>query len=158
MKYIQNKIKNMTTFKSKLDRVKCRLELLKLPAQIIFFVIGFLSTILFLIRVIPKPSRANYPCVRATAPFMSEFVIWLLSLAGSVLIFKKAFEKLITSKYLAALGFIVIGIILLVTFNYNEVNKLYARSSASTELPDGPNNPMGKSYGIFPGRVVWVYN
>jgi len=158
MKYIQNKIKNMTTFKSKLDRVKSRLESLKLPAQIIFFVIGFLSTIWFLIRVIPKPSRANYPCVRATAPFMSAFVIWLLSLAGSVLIFKKAFEKLITSRYLAALGFVVIGIIILVTFNYDEVNKLYARSSASTELPDGPNNPMGKSYGIFPGRVVWVYN
>ena len=158
MKYIQNTIKNMTTFKSKFDRVKNRLESFKLPAQIIFFVIGFLSTIWFLIRVIPKPSRANYPCVRATAPFMSAFVIWLLSLAGSVLIFKKAFEKLITSRYLAALGFVVIGIIILVTFNYDEVNKLYARSPASTELPDGPNNPMGKSYGIFPGRVVWVYN
>ena len=36
---------------------------------------GLASLIWFLVRVIPKPSRASYPCQRAAAPLASGFVI-----------------------------------------------------------------------------------
>ncbi len=61
--------------------------------KILFFLIGFLSLIWFLIRVIPKPSRATYPCMKETMPIASSFVIYLLSLSGSVLLFIKTISK-----------------------------------------------------------------
>ena len=42
---------------------------------------GLLSLLWFLFRVVPKPSRAAYPCQRAAAPLAGGFVIWL---AGAV--------------------------------------------------------------------------
>jgi hypothetical protein len=51
-----------------------------------FYLAGISSTIWFLIRVIPKPSRATYPCMRAAAPFMSAFIIYLIGIWGSALL------------------------------------------------------------------------
>ena len=56
----------------------------------VFPVIGLLSLIWFLIRVIPKPSRASYPCQRIAFPLASSFVIWAVGIFGSVTAFKKA--------------------------------------------------------------------
>src|SRR6516164_6451570 len=39
---------------------------------------GLFSVFWFLIRVIPKPSRALYPCQRVAFPIASSFVIWLM--------------------------------------------------------------------------------
>ena len=41
---------------------------------------GFAALVWFLIRVIPKPSRAAYPCQRAAFPLASGFVIWMVGL------------------------------------------------------------------------------
>ena len=46
-------------------------------------VAGLASLIWFLVRVIPKPSRALYPCQRVAFPLASGFVAWLLALAAS---------------------------------------------------------------------------
>jgi hypothetical protein len=40
-----------------------------------FPILGLFSLIWFLIRVIPKPSRATYPCQRFAAPFAGGFVV-----------------------------------------------------------------------------------
>ena len=37
--------------------------------------LGLSSTLWFLIRVIPKPSRAYYPCMQAAAPMMSALYV-----------------------------------------------------------------------------------
>ena len=47
---------------------------------------GLLSLAWFLIRVIPKPSRAMYPCQRVAMPLASGFVAWLVGLVGSLLV------------------------------------------------------------------------
>jgi hypothetical protein len=133
--------------------------LLKIPAKVTFIVMGILSTLWFLVRVIPKPSRAGYPCVQAAAPIMSGFVVWLISLTASVLVFKKSFEKFKKARFIAALGLVLIGFLLVIISNLQSAKKVYANTFlVNTDLPDAPNTPMGKSYGIFPGRVVWGYN
>jgi len=38
-------------------------------------VMGLGSLAWFLVRVIPKPSRAAYPCQRAAAPLASGFIL-----------------------------------------------------------------------------------
>jgi len=123
---------------------------------------GFGALVWFLIRVIPKPSRARYPCMRAAAPLASSFVIGLLSFASSVLFFKKARGFFYRSRYAifascvsAGLAFAFVSAV--------QVSPLAAAAAAAAKdavrLPnDGPNMPMGQGQGIFPGRVVWVHD
>ena len=91
-----------------------------------FIVLGIGSTIWFLIRVIPKPSRAGYPCMKAAAPVMSGFVLYLLALGGSAMLFKRTFSKLRQARYFAAsvafFGFIMV----VVVFNFNDARQSFA--------------------------------
>ncbi len=143
------------------DRIKnARLYLLnKVPYKPVFLITGLLATIWFLIRVIPKPSRANYPCMKAAAPFMSGFVIYLLSITSSVILFQKLKEFLYRKKYVASF---VVLVVLLITgtifFAAHTQRPAFASMPVMSEPPDGANNPMGEELGILPGRVVWAWN
>ncbi len=53
----------------------------------------------FFIRVIPKPSRAAYPCIKASYPVMSSFVAYMIGVFSSVFLFKKSQAKLARAKY-----------------------------------------------------------
>ncbi|NJM16799.1 MAG: hypothetical protein HC896_16785 [Bacteroidales bacterium] len=77
---------------------------------VIFLAAGIGSTVWFLIRVIPKPSRASYPCVRASAPFMSAFVLYMLSLGTSVFSFRKFKTNMQRSRYGLAGLFVVLAL------------------------------------------------
>ena len=125
----------------------------KIPAKLTFIVVGILSTVWFLIRVIPKPSRATYPCIRAAAPFMSGFVIYLLSLTTSVVAFRKARSRFLDARYLAAglflLGSMAVASVALVS----RWEPVYANPG----LLLNANEPIGEARGIHPGRVVWSW-
>lgn len=127
--------------------------------KLAFFALGIGSTIWFLIRVIPKPSRAGYPCMKAAAPVMSGFVMYLIGLGGSVLLFKRAYSKFREARYVAA-GVALMACILVVTIlNYNNTSQANANDNLVYDvLPDGANNPMGSGQGIHPGRVIWEWN
>ena len=68
----------------------------------VFPLVGLVSLLWFLIRVIPKPSRATYPCQRFAAPFAGGFVVWLAGLAGSLLAYRKARRLMARSCYVCA--------------------------------------------------------
>ena len=68
------------------------------PPALLIFILGIFSTIWFLIRVIPKPSRATYPCMQVAAPLMSGFIVYLLSLGGIMLALKKVKQNLFQAK------------------------------------------------------------
>jgi len=71
---------------------------------------GFGAFVWFLIRVIPKPSRARYPCMRAAAPLASAFVISLLGFFGSLTFFKKSRDALIRARYPLFAACIALGV------------------------------------------------
>ena len=124
--------------------------------KIIFIGIGITSTVWFLMRVIPKPSRATYPCMQAAAPLMSGFVIYLLALTGSLVAYRKARLNFMKAKYLYAsvLMFVAIGgSVLLFVQNPGQVF-----ASATPEWIIKANEPMGIGRGINPGSVVWVHD
>jgi len=128
----------------------------KIPAKIIFIISGIGSTIWFLIRVIPKPSRATYPCMRVAAPFMSGLIVYLLSMGGTVFAFKKMKEKFVQTKYFTAGIFLLLavsGSIYVLTHNQPAA---FADSSVQSAVD--PNQPVGIARGVKPGRVVWVWN
>ena len=91
-----------------------------LPSKLVFVVMGIISTIWFLIRVIPKPSRAAYPCMRVAAPMMSGFVGYLLTLGGVVVFFRKARRKFLRARYIAAGSLFIASLILLAVFFWPE--------------------------------------
>ncbi len=71
-----------------------------------FPLMGFFSLVWFLVRVIPKPKRATYPCMRVAGSLASSFLVYVAGLFSSVVFFKKAKAFWKESKYL---GFAVFG-------------------------------------------------
>jgi hypothetical protein len=142
------------------ELLKQKISALKISTKIIFLFMGISSTLWFLIRVIPKPQRAAYPCMRAAAPVMSGFVLYLLSLGGMTLFFRSAVSKLKQAKYLTAAFSLLACLILLVVFNWNSAQNAYSKTVGFTRgiLPDAPNSPMGTGIGVLPGRVVWSWD
>jgi hypothetical protein len=108
---------------------------------------GAFSLLWFLLRVIPKPSRALYPCQRLAFPLASGFVAWVLALLGTASAWRRARRRDARLWKACAWGFVAVAGLALVV-----VNVPAPRAAA------GPANaPVGTARGIFPGRVVWVH-
>ena len=132
----------------------------KIKALWLWPFLGLASVVWIIIRVIPKPSRAAYPCMKVAAPIASTFIVWATALFTSVFAFKKARQRLAQSKVLIAGLFLVLGISTGVVTLIQISPDSYADSNAISEFNDplGPNNPIGQPKGIFPGRVIWVHD
>ncbi len=126
-----------------------------LISRILFPSIGFASLIWFLIRVVPKPSRAGYPCMKVAAPMASGFFIWMTGLLTSVFAFHKARERFREHKYALVVAFVLLGFLgslVMTTPTDNPARAAFLHEDIT------PNDPMGEPKGIFPGRVVWAYD
>ncbi len=123
---------------------------------LLFPALGLLSLIWFLIRVIPKPSRATYPCQRVAFPLASGFIVWLLGLTGSVVAYRRATHLFARARYVAAGICLVAGIafvwITLPTYSSSAMNVPAASD------PPLVNQPIGIGKGVHPGRVAWIYD
>jgi len=144
--------------KGKLSKIRDWMKDHHFPPRLLFFLMGIISTIWFLIRVIPKPSRAGYPCMQVAAPFMSGFVVYLLSIGGITLSLRKAKQRIYSARYLAAGSFLFVALVCMVISITHGINNSYAGTLAVTGPDDGPNQPIGKALGVNPGRVVWIWN
>jgi hypothetical protein len=130
----------------------------RFPPRLLLMIMGLLSTIWFLVRVIPKPSRAAYPCMQVAAPFMSGFIVYLLSLGGITFAFRKAKQNIQKGRYIATGLFLLFaagGLVFTITTG--------SQNTLGDELSergpeDLPNHPFGTAMGLNPGRVVWVWN
>jgi len=115
-------------------------------------IVGLLSLLWFLIRVIPKPSRAAYPCQRLALPFASSFVVWLVGALGSAATFKRALTALVRKRPLVAALFLASGVAILYAALLSNA------PAVSSAQPVQPNAPLGRGRGVHPGRVVWVHD
>ena len=122
--------------------------------KLFFPLIGIIASIWFLIRVIPKPIRATYPCMRVAYPLASAFVVYLLGLATSAFAFGKMKEHWKNSRYWAMAGFMTIALVAGFFTLQADKPTVYA----NTFNIDTANVPRGVPRGIFPGRVVWSRN
>jgi hypothetical protein len=149
---------NIYRLKGKLSKIRDWMKDHHFPPKLLFFFMGIISTIWFLIRVIPKPSRAGYPCMQVAAPLMSGFVVYLLSIGGITLALRKAKQNIISARYLAAGAFILAALAGLAISLTHGIQNLQANSLALTGPDDGPNQPTGIPLGVNPGRVVWIWD
>ena len=146
--YLPNKFQKLISF----------LKEKKINTKLVFLVLGFLATIWFLIRVIPKPSRANYPCMQATAPLMSGFVIYILSLGGAVIALKQFRVYFFKSKYALSFIFLILATSIFLFSNVLLPNNSFAGKSIKDVTAFTPNAPIGVAQGIIKGRVTWMWN
>ena len=110
--------------------------------------LGLLSLIWFLVRVIPKPSRATYPCQRAAFPLATSFVIWLISVLGSAAAWRRASHRHARFWQVCLWGAVALLCATVVITNFPTLRAIAGNP---------PHPPLGVAKGIFPGRVVWVY-
>jgi len=129
-----------------------------LPPKFLFIIMGIASTIWFLIRVIPKPTRATYPCMEVAAPFMSGFVTYLLAVAGLTAVSRRMKRKVINVRFGATVMLLAAVVIAMAVIPGSNPSELFQPTETRTGPEDGANKPIGKAKGIFPGRVVWVWN
>ena len=113
---------------------------------------GLVSLVWFLIRVLPKPSRATYPCQRLAFPLASGFVAWILALAASVAAFGKAKRLLKQSRVKLACICLAVAVV--------TGSIVFLNMPQKEAVADEPKqlSPIGRAKGIHPGRVVWVHN
>jgi uncharacterized protein (DUF362 family) len=125
-------------------------------ARISAAILGGIALIWFLLRVIPKPSRASYPCQRAAFPVASAFVFWMFaSVAGAFTL--SGLRRLMRRFRWAVAAACAFA---------STAAGLWLAHSKSTEAaeiatrydfrPKTRNVPLGVARGIFPGRVVWA--
>lgn len=121
-------------------------------SKIWFPVIGLLSIIWFLIRVIPKPSRLTYPCQQVAVGISGSFILYLSGALGSLALYekiRKRFSKRLALTYLS-------GLLILVSLVFGVAQVAKSDFIPNIIPPEGVNHPMGEARGIFPGRVVWT--
>ncbi|MCF8234929.1 MAG: DUF362 domain-containing protein [Bacteroidales bacterium] len=148
----------LTFLPEKLQLFISKLRKKRIHPKIIFISLGILSTIWFAIRVIPKPSRATYPCMQATAPCMSSFVVWLIGVWGGLFSLKQWRFYLGKSNYALAGLFMMISISSYLMVQYANPLPAGAKAFDYDTRYFVPNDPIGEAQGIFPGRVVWYWD
>ena len=129
-----------------------------IPPRLLIILLGIISTIWFLIRVIPKPSRATYPCMKVAAPFMSGLIVYLLSVAGLTFASRILKRRIINVRYISTF-LLVFGVLVVFAINPS-INPGTSKQKVTwKEGPDdGPNQPIGTAVGVKPGRVIWAWD
>jgi hypothetical protein len=120
-------------------------------SRLFFPLVGIAAMVWVLIRVIPKPSRLTYPCVRTAMPIASGFIGYLAMLALSGVAFFRSRKSIRYYPVFFLAAFVVFGI----SGSYL-TNQTTGQPTVNITVI--PNQPMGLAKGIFPGRVVWVHD
>ncbi len=130
-------------------------KLKRLLADIAFPALGLASFAWFLLRVIPKPTRATYPCMRVAAPLASSFVAYLLGLLASAAAIRSVRRNFARARYGITLLFVAAGL-LAGAWTVTRFDRPAAAVSVREDHPVA--FPIGEAQGIYPGRVVWVWD
>ncbi len=143
--------KTVSSVRSKMDKFSARKQKGRWLIWL-FPLAGFVAFIWFLVRVIPKPSRATYPCQRVAFPLASGFIIWLLGLAGSVSAFRKA------KRYRAQARFVLCAVFIAASVGFVWLALSSTEEKMTLAAEQTPNDPIGIAQGVNPGRVVWIHD
>lgn len=156
---IRQQVKKQFTFSPRTGKMN-GFEIAKKKSLWLWIALGLASVIWVLIRVVPKPSRAAYPCQKVAQPLAIGFIAWLLGIAGSTLIISRARRLFQTKRYVVGAIFFATAVLLsFVTLNNTrDVAASILNVDAGFVPTDPANSPMGTARGIYPGRVVWAYD
>lgn len=140
----------------------------KLILRIFFPLMGLAALIWFLLRVVPKPSRLDYPCQQVAAPIAFSFIAYLASFTFVWAAIRKSASLFKQYRYVLATTVIVLGLgiggfIYIFSVDPTIAGSMLQQSDhgkpTGTFTPiDKPNEPIGTPKGIIPGRVTWAFD
>jgi hypothetical protein len=119
----------------------------------LFPIFGLAALIWFLVRVVPKPSRATYPCQRVAIPLAASFLAWLLGSTTSTVVLRKLKLPLLLRQVVNTALCILMGIGMLGGSSANAAN-----ITPQAYTPHPANSPIGTAKGLMPGRVAWAHD
>ena len=126
-------------------------------ARALFPLVGLLAIAWFLLRTLPEPRRAGYPCQKVAAGIGVGFLAYL----GGLLLTVTGLRFI--RRRVGAVAAVAVGVAVVVFARYSESlgaatkpNLPSPTGSQVFQAPEGANKPMGTGKGLFPGRVVWV--
>ena len=126
---------------------------LKKQAVWLYPLIGLAALIWFLVRVVPKPSRASYPCQRAAMPLALGFVAWVLGSSASTMVLRKLKLPFVMRRVINVALAIIVGVGLLGGGSADASN-----ITLLAYTPHPANSPIGTARGLMPGRVAWAHD
>ncbi len=136
--------------------------------KILFPLVGLAALIWIIIRVVPKPSRAAYPCQQAAFPIAGAFLVWLAGLLTSLFTMKHLKRILVKHRIAAAVCSVISTTLLVGWFTVIPSGIVSAFAAVQDTTfhtavgfdwkPGVSNNPIGIARGIYPGRVVMARN
>ncbi len=112
----------------------------KFSVQLLFIfniAIGLIALFWFLVRVVPKPSRASYPCQRAAFPLASAVIVWIFGFFSSVFFFRKGRKWFNSGKYKSGFVLIMLSLILYGILTLNGIDNL-ALANKLAEIKTSP--------------------
>jgi hypothetical protein len=115
--------------------------------------VGLAALVWVALRVLPKPTRATYPCQRVAMPLASGFLVWLLAPLGVHLALRRAWKHLRAARYWAAGACAFAGLVAGAWMLLHS-----ERPVAADYAPHPVNAPIGMARGTHPGRVTWVFD
>jgi Domain of unknown function (DUF362) len=116
-------------------------------------VAGCVALAWYLVRVIPKPSRAAYPCQQVAGPVGIGFLAYLAGALGLAVAWRKARAYHRQQRLLLMIASAIAAI----SFGLLIVNQEPGTAMAEA-VNEPPNQPIGTARGIVPGRVAWVWD
>ncbi|MFA5102086.1 MAG: Ig-like domain-containing protein [Candidatus Thermoplasmatota archaeon] len=121
-----------------------------------FHLAGIIAIAWFLVRVVPKPQRAQYPCQQVAISISLGYIaFWSILFAGLVVWLRHAKTRVAKTIPTVLSGFVVLFTITGAVF---ATNYFQGEQPAATAWDPIPKEPMGVGTGVNPGRVVWVWN
>ena len=122
------------------------------PMRAFGILCGVAALAWFLVRVVPKPSRASYPCQRAAFPIASTFVLWVAAWLSGLFAVKRL-GRVMRAHPIVAAGICAASARLTLPSS--------SRANTPTKYDYSPqqrNVPLGIARGIHPGRVTWAHD
>jgi len=128
---------------------------LKNSKGIMFHVIGIISFIWFIIRVLPAPHRSQYPCLQMAMPIAFGYIAFWSVLTFSLITWIK--------KVQTKIGAITSSLLMVFILFFSIAGISFANPSITGSLTYEtwnpiPKQPIGEPQGYNPGRVVWVWD
>jgi hypothetical protein len=121
-----------------------------------FHLAGIIAILWFLIRVVPKPQRAQYPCQQVAMSISLGYIaFWGVLFTGLVVWMRNAKTKFSKTTPMLATCFVVLCTITGAVF---ATNYFQGSEPATVSWDPTPKQPMGNGTGLNPGRVVWMWN
>jgi uncharacterized protein (DUF362 family) len=114
----------------------------------------------FLIRVIPKPIRATYPCQRAALPLATAFIVWATGMGTSAYLYVRGKMTWRRRRYaLAVTWFVLTGVVVLLTWSVRNQTVMATVGNLRNELkgasvPQRTDRLVGDQLAVDPAAVV----